>query len=429
MQWLLATKALDFFYNAGSTLESSANEFFLGFSLNFNGNSMLQLFVTTAEASPVSFSVTANGFSFDGIATSNSSTMVQLPSTLEVRSDTERDKGIHVKAEGDRKIVVYGLSNFRFTTDAYLALPCNRLPVVEYEYFSIIYPGSIPFRSIGDILIVGCENNTAVTTPTGTITLNRLETHLISDSVTGSRIVSSKPVSFFSNQNCVNIPTGVDACDHLTEQIPPTATWGSAFFVASLQGRNSGELIRVLAARDSTRVTVNCTTFDQIQSHNLSEAGAWVEFTIRPFSFCNIECSSPVLIMQFAQGFEIDGVGDPFMMMIPPVEQYSNNYVLDVLPQFSTNFITIYVATEHYQPDRIFVDDISLENSSVWVEVYCSNQIPCGYITRVPLTAGEHRLHHQDNDARVGVSAYGFNRYDSYGYPGGLKLIPVQCES
>ena len=67
------------------------------------------------------------------------------------------------------------------------------------------------------------------------------------------------------------------------------------------------------------------------------------------------------------------------MMMIPPVEQYSNNYVFSALSNFSTNYIKIYVATEYYQPNRIFVDDTSLVVSS-WTSVYCSNSLLCGYI-------------------------------------------------
>ena len=115
------------------------------------------------------------------------------------------------------------------------------------------------------------------------------------------------------------------------------------------------------------------------------------------------------------------------MMMIPPVEQYSNNYVLNVLSNFSTNYITIYVAKKYYHPSRIFVDDTSQVGSS-WTSVYCSNGLLCGYIIRVILTAGEHRVYHQDPHARIGVSAYGFNIRVSYGYPGGLKLTSIQCK-
>ena len=116
------------------------------------------------------------------------------------------------------------------------------------------------------------------------------------------------------------------------------------------------------------------------------------------------------------------------MMMIAPVEQYSNNYVLNVLPEFETNFITLYVIPEDYQPQNIIVDDTNLENAN-WTEVLCSDSSICGYITYVALTPGEHQVHHVGATARVGVSAYGFNVFNSYGYPGGLQLAPLQCKS
>ena len=387
----------------------------------------LLLFVTTPETNPVTFMVTANGFNFTGTAFNDSSTEVSIPSTFQVTSDSERNKGIYVKAERESKIVVYGLSYRQTTSDEFLALPCSNLAVEEYEYYAMTYPDRRSHLT-SDVLIVGCEDNTLVTTPSNTITLNRLETYLIESSdSTGMRVTSTKPVSFFSNQKCTKIPTDINSCDHLTEQIPPTFTWGTSFYAASLLGRNSGELFRILSAKDSTTVRVNCTTFSQAQVYNLSLAGNWEEFEIRPLSFCTIESSAPILVTQFALGSGRDGMGDPFMMMIPPVEQYSNNYVLKASSSFSTNCITIYVGRRYYQPSRIFVDDISRVGSS-WTPVNCSDGLICGYITRVNLTAGEHRIFHQDPCARIGVSVYGFSGGNSYGYPGGLKLTSIQCK-
>ncbi len=314
-----------------------------------------------------------------------------------------------------------------FTTDAFLALPCSNLAVDTYEYYGVTYPMTSYLQYTGNILLVGCEDQTHVTTSTTTFTLNRLETYLISNyDTSGLKVTSTKPISFFSNHECTFVPNNVFACDFLTEQIPPTLTWGRAFFVASLQGRSSGELFRVVAAQNLTVVRVKCTS-SQDRVYNLSNAGSWQEFQIASNNFCSIETSAPILLVQFALGNNLDGVGDPFMMMIPPVEQYSNNYVLNVLSAFSTNYITIYVAARYYQPDRIFVDNNSQRNSA-WSAVRCVNNSICGYITRVSLAAGEHHLYHQDPQARVGVSAYGFNTYNSYGYPGGLKLTPIQCK-
>ena len=413
-------------------LESFANEFFLGFATNFEGQGVpeeLSIFVTTTESEPVAFAISAVGFSFTGTATSTSSVKVAIPTTLQVSlGNNDREKGIRVKAEGDRTIVVYGLSYQEFTSDAFLALPCSNLAVDEYEYFAVSYSLSGDGSSL--ILIVACENDTLVTTPTESFFLQQQQTYQIDSLVdlTGTRVVSNKPISVFGAHQCADIPVSAAACDHLTEQIPPTVTWGTRFLIASLLGRESGERIRVISSRGAT-FTLNCSSFASPRDYSLPNPGDWEEFEIQADNYCSIESSSPIYVSQYASGTTVDDrFGDPFAMMIPPIEQYSNNYVLQALPEFAGNYLTIYVAPEHFQPDRIFVDSSSI-NESQWITVNCPlSEVACGYITQVSITSGEHRLYHEDSSARVGVSAYGFNEANSYGYPGGLRLTPVQCK-
>ena len=361
-------------------------------------------------------------FSFTGVASNNVTTRVTLPLSIRVFSNsiTERNKGIRVKAEEEKRIVVYGLNFCGTSSDSFVALPCDQLPVLVYEYYAVSY------GSGSSALLVGCSDDTTVTTPSSTLTLNQLETYLIQSSggedITGTRIVSNKPISFFPGHRCTNVPQGFGACDHLTEQVPPTAIWGQSFLAASFLGRRSGEIFRILAAVDATTVIVNCTTFAEPLSFPLHSTGSWEEFSVEADSFCSIESSNPILVMEFGLGYQLDGIGDPFMTMVPPIEQYSNNYVFSVLSEFSTNYITVFVAPEFFQSDRIFVDSVCLQNSS-WTEAYCTSSI-CGFITRVPLQPGEHRLYHQDAVARIGLIVYGFNRFNSYGHPG----APIQCK-
>ena len=100
------------------------------------------------------------------------------------------------------------LSYQQFTSDAFLALPCSNLAVNEYEYFAVTY--TVLMINIGPalILIVACEDATQVTAPSLSLTLNRQQTYQIESSVdlTGTRIVSNKPISVFGAQECVNIP-------------------------------------------------------------------------------------------------------------------------------------------------------------------------------------------------------------------------------
>ena len=244
--------------------------------------------------------------------------------------------------------------------------------------------------------------------------------------ITGTKVVSNRPIVFYPGHECTFIPTTVSFCDHITEQVPPTAIWGSQFISASFNGRSSGEIYRVLASEDSTTVVVNCSTFSQLQTYDLSSAGSWQEFSTLAMSFCSIDSNKPLLVMEFSLGNDYDNIGDPFMMMVTPTEQFSNNYVFIVLPEFSTNYITVAVTPDDFEPRNIHVDDVDLVNA-VWNTVYCSDTTVCGYVTYVTLNPGEHQLYHSDVSAHIGVSAYGFNSFNSYGYPGGLELVPIQC--
>ena len=390
------------------------------------------LLITTNEPDPVNFTVeTLMGFSFTGVATNTATSRVTLPSDFQVfsNSTTERNKGIRVRAEEGRRIVVYGLNFHQHTSDAFVALPCNRFAVSDYEYYVISFlpltQGNLP----STYLLVGCEDDTTITTPSSTLTLNQMETYVmesVSNDLTGTRIVSDKPLSLFSNHECSFVPNSATACDHLTEQVPPTVTWGRFFLAASFLGRTSGEIYRILASTDATDVTMNCTGIPELLSSTLSNAGNWKE--INASGFCSIESNKPILVFEFSLGGALDGVGDPFMTMVPPVEQHSNNYVFNTLSDFSTNYITVYVAPEFFQPQQIFLDSMSLDTSNIWTNVYCTGSVICGFITRLQLQPGDHRVYHQDADARIGITAYGFNSFNSYGYPGGLQLVPIQCK-
>ena len=377
----------------------------------------LFLFITNPESSAVNFTVTPIDISGN---VSNSSTRIFIPSSFEVFSVDERNKGILVEA--DRDINLYAMSFHSATTDAYLALPCSKMAVNEYEYYGISYDTN---NTPSVILLVACKNKTVVKFNSSTITLNSMETYQIEsdNDLTGTRITSSKPLSVFSGSDCANVPQSVGACDHLVEQVPPTVTWGSKFLVASLEGRSSGERIRVLSARAAS-IAVNCNTNVSVSEFQLQSGGSFREFEIPINSFCSIESTSPVLVVQYAYGRERDGVGDPFMMIIPPIEQFTNNYFVEAVPLFLSNYVTVYVSSEFFQTAQILLDNSIVTG---WRNVVCSSGEVCGHVSRTSVSTGAHSIHHQNSSAVLGVSVYGLNSDNSYGYPGGMRLSPIQC--
>ena len=341
-----------------------------------------------------------------------------------MNSSNDRSEGI--KIFGYKKIKVYGENYSKGSTDTFLALPCTRQNVREYVYYGMSFHDSA-FPS--QLLIVGCEDNTTVTVDSQTITLDMMETYLYerTQDLTGTRVVSNNPISLFSGHQCTDIPENVSYCDHLTEQLPNTATWGTHFLTASLSGRNTDDMYRILASQPSTIVTVTCSTQLQSNIYNLSSAGDWDTIVIpasSSSSYCAIESNNPLLLVQFSLGYDLDRIGDPFMMIVPAIEQYSNEVNIYITPNFSVNFITLYVALTYYQPDEIYVDNISQENAD-WIAIYCADNTVCGYATYVNLFVGNHQIYHTNILGKIGVSVYGFDHVNSYGYPGDLQLFPA----
>ena len=127
---------------------SRGNEFILGFIGNTQSASIVSqpssaaLFVTTDDPDPVSFTVEYFGTTVTDEARRGQTTLVQLPigrssepGDVRVTDESQRNKGIRVKAEGDRLLTVYGINDADVSTDAFLALPCHQYPILEYKYF------------------------------------------------------------------------------------------------------------------------------------------------------------------------------------------------------------------------------------------------------------------------------------------------------
>ena len=141
--------------------------------------------------------------------------------------------------------------------------------------------------------------------------------------------------------------------------------------------------------------------------------------------FCSIQASNPILLVQFAIGKsrEPSGYGDPFMMMIPPVEQYSNNYTFVTQSGFQ-NAITIIVASPFLNSADVVLNGSSVTSAS-WTQIYCSTQRVCAYGTRISVSVGRNFIFHRDPTTKLGAFVYGFTQNAGYGYPAGMQLVPI----
>ena len=421
--------------------------YYIGFFSSGGEISVLNIILTTSETRPVDYSIEAPGVGYynSGSVTSDNEVIINLPTTLITSSHNDQDKGIHLMISSDRMTVI-GQSLGTRSSDTFLCLPITNLCVDEYLYYGISVPMATfsPFNS--SILVVGTEDNTmmklTVTQPVTisasnstvdltagiqySFVINRLQTVLIesADDLTGTKIVTNKPVSVLSGHECGNVPANVGGCDHLVEQIPPTTLWGRVYYTAPLVTRRS-YTIKLLAAYNSTIVDIYCN--NTMESYSISE-GESVNKTLSLQEYCTINSSKKVLVVQLSHGQDDGGFGDDQMMtLVPATNQYNNRFQFSTLQGQSgyTHYTNIIVLVQYYQPDMIYLISGGVNRSLdtlQWVPIMVNN-VTEAYSVQVNISGGVTEVAHQNANARLSQIVYGFGFFEGYGHPGGYNIF------
>ena len=121
--------------------------------------------------------------------------------------------------------------------------------------------------------------------------------------------------------------------------------------------------------------------------------------------------------MQYSNGSSFDGVtSDPFQMMIPPTSSSSRRTPCRRRRAgFGTNFINVVA------PDGA-VGAVTLDGSPISEGSFVAIGDSGFSGAQLPVDLGVHVL---SGPLPFGVHSYGFDSYDSYGYPGGLSQSEV----
>jgi hypothetical protein len=407
--------------SAATNPDSLGTDFWLAFPGNL-GSGDLTLFVTGPTAAIGTVDVPGVAFSTPFTVTPGSVTSVSLPSGIDIQtSDTVENLGIHVTASAE--VTVYGLNRIQFTTDAYLGLPTD---ILGTQYLVEGYM-NVDIVEGTEFAVVAAQNGTTVTinpkvTTDGhtagtpyTVNLNQGQTYQLRNTdvspadLSGSIVTSDKPIAVFGGHECANIPQGYVACDHVVEEMTPTATWGKSFVTEPLATRTGGDTFRYLADTDGTIVKVNGATVATLNRGQLFEQILTAASAITS--------DKPILVTQYSNSSSFDGVtSDPFEVIVPPSEQFLNSYTVTTpATGFNTNFINVVAPTASL--GSIKLDGVAVPGASF-------TAIPGTSFSgaQLPVALGSHTM---DGAQPFGITVYGFADYDSYGYPGGLSLAPV----
>ncbi len=326
------------------------------------------------------------------------------------------------------------------STDASLLLPSH---AIGTDYMVLGWPTTTSMRVTEGrayFTIIAAKDATEVTvTPTApiegangvgdiaagqtqTFTLDRGQVLSLSTpnqagyDLSGSTITSTKPVAVFSGSECADVPVGTAACDHLEQQLYPTATWGSTFVAAKFKPRgHEVDVYRLLAAQDNTQVNFH----PAVDGHAQTTLNRGQVFQFSSADNFQVQANAPILLGQFMVGASDDGVcsslfcsnalGDPAFLLNVATRQYRQDYIVLIPTGFASNFLNITAPSGTSvqldgQPVGASPSTIAGTN---W-QVYTA-------------TVGE-GVHRVQASAPVGLTAYGYDRYVSYAYPGGLSL-------
>ena len=423
--------------------------YYLGFFANHLPSSgVIFVLLMTTETSPVEYSIEIPSlrYYYNGTIPSDHVVVLNLSSSVEASSIFHQDRGIYLTTSSN-KVSVIGQNHHDGTSETYFALPIIEL-YSTYVYYGVTVPRTSVHSSLYDssILIVGTQNNTvlklmvmqAVSVAVGnnvtslvprrqySFVINRLQTMYVRSiqDLSGSKIVTNKPVSVFSGHECANVPWNVAACSHLIEQLPPTALWGKEYYTAPLANRTS-YTIKILAAYNSTTINIYCN--NTIESYVINE-GEFHNKTMQIKQYCAVHSNKEVLVVQFSHGGDEDNnYGDPMMTLVPATNKYLNKFdfstIRNPFRQF-VHYVNIIVIEQYYQPNMIYLIAGGVNRSLAtqqWVAIQVNNTIEA-YATQVTIPEGVAQVFHTDSSAKMMTIVYGFSRHDGYGHIGGMYI-------
>lgn len=318
--------------------------------------------------------------------------------------------------------------------EASLLLPTQAL---GSSYFALGYPTDFGAW----VVAVALTDGTQVTTKDQDVMLDAFDTWAFQPGKDGSGyfVGADQPIALFSGDSCVLIPGDPwYACDHLEEQVIPAAAWGTHYVgarhpqrVPSLNPSLEEVRWRLFGGVDGTTVTLQPPQPNVGGQVLLAKAGDVVEFGSSESFVASGD--QPFMLVQYMSGcynvIKTTGqpqmcdqgpTGDPYMLQVPPVEQW---------------LLEIPFLTDTSYP-RDFV--IIAREVGTKVTVACLGEVPADHFTAVTGTNYEVGYVELDDasgegncvdgaqlitaDKPIGVMVAGLDWATSYAYPAGLNF-------
>jgi hypothetical protein len=289
-------------------------------------------------------------------------------------------------------------------------------------------------------------------------TLN-LETDALGADFSGTLVQSSAPVVVYTGSEAADVPAfdrvsdRLCCADHVEGQLAPDDTLGSRFALARTPARsaliaeaaadaseatavtNEIEFVRVLAvAPGQTSILTGLPTpFDRF---TLSQGEVATLVLDRDTT---LWASAPVSVIQLLASQQAAGLpdrvpgGDPALIVVPPIEQWRDDYVFLTPATYAFDSLTMVVDRGTLvlldgEPLPSWCARSALEGSDPRLDlevIRCALSLPTlrdGLVLAGEQRDGEHRV---VADRPFGAIVSGFDRYVSYAYAAGMNVSPL----
>lgn len=365
------------------------------------------------------------------------------------------NRSIHI--ESDKPIVAYAYVGANYASAASMLIPTESW---GYSYISAnsfqITPGSVPGNGcLSWMFVVADHDNTEVEiTPSVQlrrgalanqpfrVTLNKGQIYQVvgapidrnsARDLTGTKVRSIAnsdgtcfPIGVFSGSNvtsitCNNTTTGY--ADNLFQQAFPIQAWGRIYATAPFSSSNNATIsnstiYRVLVKDPATVVKRNGVTMTGLQNN------CYYDFVSKTADL--IEADQPVMVVQYMpsrpqpalgnSGCDWDGMGDPDMVYLSPLEQAIKKVILfrNSSGIFTTNLLTLIIPTNGLS--SLFID-----GSQSFDHTYAHPNKP-GYSVVVKSWPAANAQCTIQSDSAFTSITYGVGADDSYAYNGGAMI-------
>jgi hypothetical protein len=253
--------------------------------------------------------------------------------------------------------------------------------------------------------------------------------------LSGSLIVTSKPVGLMAGHECMNVPTNTTDCDHGEQMVPPISALGARHAAVMYRPRvptETSTFWRVVGVVDNTELTSST----EVGGPASLSGGQSVTFrTGTPFVVSSQDDAHPFMLFTYMTGAdEVGGkTGGPDFVLSVPTEQYLYHYVFFSEPVYpETNVVVVRQLGSDAQFHDVVLDCAGTLHG--WQPLandleYTRLDLSTGSFYPVDAcSTGVHEIH---SEAPFEITVWGWGTAmtgtccASYGFPGGMDLKPI----